>query len=351
MMTDSQIIEQAEQLLQDIARNPMDQLVPRLRKVVYMLNQVKGKEARDLQCEGLEHLIHLGLAVGEPDLFLESLYVFRQLIRENDLAEWEGRLAQNTAQALPYLMELPGYGEDDLDQLVAEIKAKSKSDEKTERQLAVYRLEAYQVLGLPQQAANQRDHLRRSRDWVFQVECGNCQIALQAWVYVLIDDIEEAIRQTQPLMNGYHRRCLRSPRIPLAALTDYFLQQDDLATAAIYAEPLAETLDFLFDAGIKLANPLLEYLVRSEQEDNWFEALEWINFFAARMVGCPLQVQRRRFYQSAALLMQNMKRAGWTHLEARDLPFPLPLQLAPQGYGIQDVTNYFTQEAQRQFSG
>lgn len=351
MMTDSQIIEQAEQLLQNIERNPKDQLAPQLRKVVYMLNQVKGQEARELQCVGLEHLIHLGLIVGEPDLFLESLYAFRQLIRENHLSEREGRLAQFTAQALPYLMELPGYGEDDLHQLVAEIKAKSKIDEKTERKLAVYLLEAYQVLGLPEQAAMQRDHLRRSRDWVFQVECRYCQKALQARVYVLMDDIEEAIRQTQPLFNGYHRRCLRSPRIPLAALTEYFLRQDDLEKAAIYAEPLAETIDFLFDAGIKLANPLLEYLVRSDQEDNWLEALEWIHFFASRMVGCPLQLQRRRFYQSAALLMQKMERGGWTHLEARDLPFPLPLKLTPQGYVIQEVATYFTREAQRQFRG
>lgn len=338
------VIEKAETKLQQVQAadiHNINESIPRLREIVHMLRSQKGERSLEVQCRALELLIFIGLIVGDAEQIYEPLFALRQKVKAHRLEKEEGRLAQLQAEALPYLVEIPGFNEVDLEEILVEINSKRKKDRETDRMLQSFLLEAYILLGNDGKVDALRKELRKSRELIFEVECESCGPALQTRVYVNMGDIEEALRISEPLFDGTMRHCMRSPRIPAAVLLDYFLVQGSLEDARPFAEELEATIDYPMDGGIKLANPLLEYYVRT---GDYLEALEWINFFGKRMLRSPLQVQRRRFFQSAHLLAHGLMGEGWTHLEPRDIKFPLAVELTAKGYSLENVDTFFKQQ-------
>lgn len=153
-------------------------------------------------------------------------------------------------------------------------------------------------------------------------------------------EINEALEEAENLVNGTSHPCLRSPRVPAAALLDHYLREHDLESAQPYAEMLEEYIDYPLDGGIKLVNPLLEYYART---GDYLEALEWVNSFGPRMLRSPFLRQRRRFFRSAARTLAGLKGEGWTHVEARDLRFAVPVGMTEQGYAIGELEAWMTE--------
>lgn len=341
---ENDIIEKAEKKLEQVQHSnirTIKESIPRLREIVHMLRSVKGERSLEIQCRSLEMLIFLGLIVGDAEQVFEPIFALRQKVKAHQLEDREGRLAQLLAESLPFLVEIPGFDETDLEEILAEINAKRKQDRETDRMLDAFLLEAYILLGNERKAEALRQELRKSRDLIYEVECESCGPALQTRVYVHLGDIDEALRISEPLFDGRMPQCMRSPRIPASALLDYYLTQDNLEEAHRFAEELEATIDYPIDGGVKLANPLLEYYVRT---GDYLEALEWVNFFGKRMLRSPLRIQRRRFFRSADMLVQGLMGEGWTHLEPRDIKFPIPVELSTEGYQLTAVSTFFHQQ-------
>lgn len=334
-MTDQERIERAQSKMDrvDNAITPYElgQARNYLREGIRLLAPVRAKEGQDLQAKLLSTLINLGLIGGDFEDVVEPLHALRRLVERADRMDLRGRLDQFTAEAMPLLLELPGFTRQDMEQMMAPIYERNKDDEEKRRMLDVFLLESYRSIGMHKEAEEKVAALSTSREPVFQMDCNSCQSGLQVGVYVLMGEIDEAVEQAEDLVNGSYYPCLRSPRVPAAALLDHYLREHDLESAEQYAEVLEEYIDYPLDGGIKLVNPLLEYYARS---GDYLEALEWVNCFGKRILRSPFLRQRRRFLHSVALTLAGLQEEGWTHVEARDLRFPVPVGMTDQGYEI-----------------
>jgi len=334
-MTEQARIDEAREKLNQVlgAYLPYDlrQVPPTLRDAVRLLSPVKSEEGYTLRADVLSHLLHIGLVGGDFQDTVEPLHELRWLVEHCGVQSMRGRLDQFTAEAMSLLVELPGFDHSDMETLMNPIYERNKDDEERRRMIDAFSLDAYLVLGVQDKQEKVIEVLKTSRAMIFSTECTGCQMGLQSRVYLQMGEVEEALELAEDLFNGTEGPCLRSPRIPAAALLDYYLSVDALDEAEQFAEALAERIDYPTESGIKLANPLLEYYVRT---GDYLEALEWVNHFGERMVRSPLMIQRRRFFQSVALLLAGLKGEGWTHLEARDLRFSVPVVLGEQGYRI-----------------
>lgn len=302
-----------------------------LREGIRLLAPVRDKEGQDLHAKMLSTLLNLGLIGGDFEDTVEPLHALRRLVERGDRLDLRGRLDQFTAEAMPLLLELPDFSRKDMEKLVAPIYERNKEDEERRRMLDAFLLVSYRSIGMYEEAEEKVAALRTSREPVFQTECPGCEHGLQVVVYVHMGDLAEALELAEPIFDGSISPCLRSPRMPAAALLDHYLQVDDLGTAERYAHILEERIDYPLDGGIRLVNPLLEYYVRT---GDYLEALEWVNCFGQRMVRSPFLRQRARFFRSFTRLLSGLKAEGWTHLEARDLRFSVPVILSDRGYPI-----------------
>ena len=342
-MTDQERITKAQEKMNQVDRSytphQLSQVRNWLREGIRLLAPVRDKEGQDLQAKMLSTLINLGLIGGDFEDIVEPLHALRRLVTQGDQPDLRGRLDQFTAEAIPLLLELPGFTRRDMEALIAPIYERNKDDAERRRMMDVFLLESYQKLGMETEARKVAAALRTSRETVFRIECPGCQDGLQVVVYVLLGDLEEALAIAEPLFDGTVSPCLRSPRVPAAVLLNHYLRAEDLESAERYAHILEERIDYPLDGGIKLVNPLLEYYVRT---GDYLEALEWVNCFGQRMVRSPFLRQRARFFQSFAQLLSGLKGEGWTHMEARDLRFSVPVTMIDQGYPIEELAEWMT---------